>query len=74
MLTLYSGWGWEGGSPGETGEERAGSGSPYRWRELGEIEKVLQHFVIFRNRNVTKIREPLRKGAERGRKSYGKRE
>ena len=28
----------------------------------GEIEKILQHFVIFRNRNGTKWREPLWKG------------
>ena len=41
---------------------------PFIWvgtggQEPGEIEKNLQHFVIFCNRNGTKRREPLRKGA-----------
>ena len=50
-----------------------GAGVPRR-RELGEIEKILQHFVMFCNRNGAKRREPLRKGAESESKSYGKRE
>ena len=38
-----------------------------RWQEQGEIEKKLQHFDIFSNRNGTKRREALRKGGGRGR-------
>ena len=65
------------GTPGEkaweAGEERAGSGSP-EVAGTGRIENILQHFVIFCNRNGTKRRESLQKGAGNGSKSYGKRE
>ena len=43
------------------GGERAGSVSP-EVAGTGEIEKISQHFFIFRNRNVTKRREPLQRG------------
>ena len=58
--------GQEGGSPGENWE--AGIGSP-KVVEPGEIS---QHFDIFRNRDGTKRREPLWKGAGSGSKRYRK--
>ena len=76
ICVKWVGTGW--GSPGKkgrggggVGEERAGSKSP---EMAGEIEKILQHFVIFFNRNGTTRREPLQKGAENRSKRHGKRE
>ena len=44
------------------------------WQEPGEIEKILQHFVIFRNRNGTKRQEAGVKVTGRGKRRYRKQE
>ena len=58
--------GWEPGRNGTGGGRREGgkreSQGGGNWEKL---RKLLQHFVIFRNRNGTKRREPLRKGTGR---------
>ena len=58
------GGGQEGGSQGEKGGGRREGGKRDsqgggNWEKL---RKILQHFIIFCNRNGTKEQEPLRKG------------
>ena len=64
--------GWEPGRKGAVGGRKEGGSGSSKVAGTRRIEKNSQHFVIFRNRNGTKRREPLRKGAETGSKRNGK--
>ena len=63
------GVGQEGKSPGEkgreSGEERAGECESKGGGNREKLRNILQHFIIFCNRNGTKKRKPL---TETGRK------
>ena len=63
---------WE--KRGRRREKRGWKAGVPRWRELAEIEKISQHFVLFQNRNGTKRKKPLRKGAGSGSESCRKKE
>ena len=55
------------GGGGGGGGRKEGRKQDSQCTVAGEIERNLQHFLIFCNRNGTKRREPLQKGVGSGR-------
>ena len=75
-------WGTWGREPGRIGSGRGKGGRKRKGgkrdsesgRNWEKRRKILQFCIMFHNRNRTKKREPLRKGAGSGSKGYRRRE